>query len=146
MGGLVKGKLFLSILAGIVTVLFYGCFTSGAFIAANVTSVELAEPNFKIVATNVSGESQAGYLLGVTYSLSTITNTLALVRINGTGQLYKEALEQLWQNYEKYNGSVAGKKLALVNVRYDADILNLFVYTKVKYFIRADVVEFGAKE
>jgi hypothetical protein len=146
MGGLVKGKLFLSILAGIVTVLFYGCFTSGAFIAANVTSVELAEPNFKIVATNVSGESQAGYLFGVTYSLSTITNTLALVRIDGTGQLYKEALEQLWQNYEKYNGSVAGKKLALVNVRYDADVLNLFVYTKVKYFIRADVVEFGAKE
>ena len=139
-------KLFIFILLGIGVLLFNGCFTSGAFIAANVTSVELAEPNFKIVATNVSGESQAGYLFGVTYSLSTITNTLALVRIDGTGQLYKEALEQLWQNYEKYNGSVAGKKLALVNVRYDADILNLIVYTKVKYFIRADVVEFGTKD
>jgi hypothetical protein len=141
-----KRKLLAVTVLGLFVVLINGCATSGAFIAANVTNVELAEPNFKIVATNVSGESEAGYLIGVSYSMSTITNTLALIRVEGTGQLYKEALEKLWQNYEKYNGSPAGKKLALVNVRYDADILNLFLYTKVKYFIRADVVEFAARE
>jgi hypothetical protein len=29
-----------------------------------------------------------------------------------------------------------------VNVHYDTDILNLILYTEVKLFIRADVVEF----
>jgi hypothetical protein len=56
--------------------------------------------------------------------------------------LYKEALENLWKNFETTNGSVEGRRLALVNVRYDADALNLFVYTQPKIVIRADVVEF----
>jgi hypothetical protein len=30
----------------------------------------------------------------------------------------------------------------LANVRYDTDILNLFIYTKVMVNVRADVVEF----
>jgi hypothetical protein len=141
-----RRKLFLLIMSIISAVLLYGCASSGAFIAANVTGVELSEPNFKVAATSVSGEASASYLLGFSFSAGTITNTFALVRTGGTGQLYKEALEQLWQNYEKDHGSAVGKKLALVNIRYDADILNLIVYTQVKYYIRADVVEFGVKE
>jgi hypothetical protein len=30
----------------------------------------------------------------------------------------------------------------LINVRYDADIINLLLYTKVTIYITADVVEF----
>ncbi len=141
-----KIRLLLIVFLGVFSFILSGCVTTGAFIAANVTGVELAEPNFKVVATSVSGESEANYLLGVSFSAGTITNTMALVRVGGTGQLYKEALEQLWQNYEKDHGSALGKKLALVNVRYDADILNLIVYTQVRYFIRADVVEFQMNE
>lgn len=70
------------------------------------------------------------------------TNTFALVRVYGTGLLYKEALEDLWKNYETTYGSVEGKKLALINVRYDAEALNLIVYTRPKINIRADVIEF----
>jgi hypothetical protein len=126
----------------IAAIMFAGCASSGMFPATNVTDVQLQRNNFSIVASNVSGEAEAGYLFGTTVSLGMMTNTVALVRISGTGMLYKEALENLWKNYESAHGPVEGKKLALVNVRYDSDALNLFVYTQSKIMIRADVVEF----
>jgi hypothetical protein len=119
-----------------------GCSTGGAFIASNETEVQLQKNNFKIVARNVSGEAQAGYILGGTVSAGMACNTFALFRVSGSGMLYKEALENLWKNYEAANGPVEGKRIALINVRYDSDALNLFVYTQPKITIRADVVEF----
>jgi hypothetical protein len=119
-----------------------GCATGGMFVAGNVTDVQLQKNNFKIVARDVSGEAQAGYLFGASFSMGATTNSFALVRISGTGMLYKEALQNLWKSYETANGPVEGKRLALVNVRYDAEALNLFVYTQPKIVVRADVVEF----
>ena len=132
---------FLAILAAVVLTA-YGCSASGAFTSGNVTDVQLQKGNFKIAARNVTGEAQAGYLFGGTFSIGMASSTFALVRISGTGTLYKEALENLWKDYETKNGPVEGKKLALVNVRYDSDALNLFVYTQPHLVIRADVVEF----
>ena len=126
----------------LIAVMFAGCASTGMFTASNLTEVQLQKDNFIIVARNVSGEAEAGYLLGSTFSLGMMTNTLAVLRVSGTGMLYKEALEDLWKNYEAVHGPVEGKKLALVNVRYDADALNLFVYTRPKVMVRADVVEF----
>lgn len=55
----------------------------------------------------------------------------------------KQALENLWSNYEAENGAVVGKKLALVNIRYDSDASNyLLPYSKMRVSVRADVVEF----
>jgi hypothetical protein len=122
--------------------LLNGCSSSGAFIAGNVTDVQLQRNNFKIVAQNITGEAQAGYFLGGTFSAGFATNTFALFRISGSGMLYKEALENLWKNYEAANGPVAGKKIALINIRYDTDVLNLVIYTQPKLLVRADVVEF----
>jgi hypothetical protein len=119
-----------------------GCASGGMFTAGNVTEVQLQRNNFKIVARGVTGESKVGYLFGVSMSVGAVTNTFALLRVDGTGMLYKEALENLWKNYEAEHGKIEGKRLALVNVRYDADVLNLFVYTQPKIMIRADVVEF----
>jgi hypothetical protein len=130
-----------AILAAIILTA-YGCSASGAFTAGNVTDVQLQRGNFRIAARNVTGEAQAGYLFGGTFSLAMASSTFALVRISGSGMLYKEALENLWKNYETTNGPVEGKKLALVNVRYDSDALNMFVYTQPHLVIRADVVEF----
>jgi len=120
----------------------FGCASSGMFPSTNVTEVQLQRGNFKIVARNVSGEAEAGYLVGSSFSLGIYTNTLAVYRISGTGMLYKEALENLWKNYEATNGPVEGKSLALINVRYDSEALNLIVYTQPKVMIRADVIEF----
>ncbi len=119
-----------------------GCSTGGMFTAANLTDVRLQTGNFKILARGVTGEASAGYLLGLSVSAGMATNTFALVRVDGTGLLYKEALDGLWKNFESAHGPAEGKKLALVNVHYDSDALNLFVYTQAKVIVRADVVEF----
>lgn len=119
------------------------CFSAGNFSALNETQVHLADANFHIVATNVSGESEAGYLLGISWSNRSAPNTIALARVDGSPMLMKQALENLWSNFEAENGSVVGKKLALVNIRYDSDASNyLLLYSKMRVSVRADVVEF----
>ena len=138
-----KRDLWLTYVIVIVSALaLSGCATGGMFVAGNLTDVQLQKNNFKIVARDVSGEAQAGYLFGASFSMGATSNSFALIRVSGTGMLYKEALQNLWKNYEATNGPVEGKKLALVNVRYDSEALNLFVYTQPRLSIRADVVEF----
>lgn len=119
-----------------------GCAQTGMFVSSNVTNVELSEPNYKVVATGVSGEAKAGYLIGVSFSKGAETGSVSLARISGTGQLYKEAMDQLWANFEKEHGPAEGRRLALANVRYDADSRNLLLYNDVKLAIRADIIEF----
>ncbi len=125
-----------------VLLVVQGCSTGGMFTAGNLTDVQLQKGNYKIIMRGASGESSAAYLLGFTAPMGMTTNTVALVRVDGSGMLYKEALDNLWKNYEAANGSSEGKKLALVNVHYDSDALNLIVYTQAKLIIRADIVEF----
>jgi DNA-binding transcriptional regulator WhiA len=119
-----------------------GCFTGGSFLAHNATTVELSDAKFNIVARDLEGYSKAEYLIGLSYSNGSIANTLALFRIGGTAKLYDEAIRNLWKNYEEKYGTIEGKKLVMVNVRYDTDILNLFVYTQTELYIHADIVEF----
>lgn len=119
-----------------------GCTTSGAFLSLNQTQVNLEQANYTITATNVSGYSETAYVLGFSYGTGLTVNTFAAGRVEGTGMLYKEALEDLWTNYEKDHGTIDGKRLALANVRYDTDILNLLIYTKVMMNVRADIIEF----
>lgn len=130
------------ILAVVVAIFVTGCTSSGAFLSANQTVVTLEEGNYSITATNVSGEAEASYILGLSYSTGFAANTVAIARVGGTGKLYAEALENLWINYEKNNGMTSQHKLALANVRYDSDIINLFLFTKVTISVRADIVEF----
>lgn len=118
------------------------CTTGGSFISQNLTSVELSEPNYNIVAKNVEGSSEASYVIGVTYSAGSIANTMAVARVSGTAKLYDDAIKSLWKNFEAEYGSADGRKLALANVRIDNDMLNLFLYTETKMFITADIVEF----
>ena len=123
--------------------LLSGCFTGGSFLAHNLTNVELSpDAKFKIAARNLEGYSKAQYLIGLSYSTGFMANTLALVRIGGTAKLYDDAVQSLWKKYEEKYGETEGKKLLLVNVRYDTDILNLLVYTQTELYITADVVEF----
>lgn len=126
----------------LIAFILSGCSNTGAFLSANQTVVNLNEGNYSIAASNVSGESESGYLLGVSYSTGLNAATLAIARVEGTGLLYAEALENLWNNFETEYGNISGRKLALANVRYDSDILNLILYTKVKVIVRADIVEF----
>ncbi len=137
-----KQKIFILLLTPFLAAFLSSCSTGGAFIAHNATNVDLSEPNFNYVARNVEGSSKADYLIGVSYSTGFMANSLSLIRIGGTAKLYDDAIQNLWKNFEEKYGSTNGKKLALVNVRYDTDILNLFVYTQTKLFINADIIEF----
>ena len=122
--------------------LLTGCASSGAFNTANFTEVQLAEDNFEIVAANVRGEASAGYLLGISSGFYGQMQTAALARVSGSGMIYGEAVADLWKNFEAEFGAAEGRNLALVNVRFDAEALNLLIYTQPRVSVRADVVEF----
>ena len=68
--------------------------------------------------------------------------SLSLFRLGGSGQLYREALDDLWANFAAEYGAAEGRRLALTNIRYDADTRNAIVWSDIKLSIRADVVEF----
>lgn len=120
-----------------------GCGSTGAFNSASLTEVQLTENNYVIVATNVEGEASSGYLLGISSAIYGLQmQTFAVARISGEGMLYGEAIKNLWDNFRADHGDVEGRNLALINVRYDTDALNLLVYTKPMVSIRADVIEF----
>ncbi|MCW8850704.1 MAG: hypothetical protein OQJ81_12050 [Melioribacteraceae bacterium] len=123
-------------------VLFSGFAAGGAFQTSHVTSVELSEPNFNIVARDLSGMSMQGYILGLSISQGSDVGLFGFVKVAGVEKLYDTAIMDLWKNYEKKYGEREGKKLALVNIRQDSEILNTILYTQAKYFITADVVEF----
>jgi hypothetical protein len=137
-----KKKIFLMVILVFTFAQIYGCANGGMFLALNNTSVQLSEPNYEIIAKGISGTSKAGYLLGISYSLGASTNTVALARVEGTGQLYQEAVKDLWNNFEQNYGSIEGRKVALANVHYDSESMNFIFYTEVQVFIRADVIEF----
>jgi hypothetical protein len=125
-----------------LAVFLTGCFSSGAFLSGNVTDVQLKEANYEVVATDVHGSATSGYLFGVSGGFGPSTSTFAVARVSGEGQLYQAALANLWENVESQYGDVKGNDLALVNVRYDVEALNLFIYTRPTLTVRADVVEF----
>ena len=132
--------IFLVVLTGLVLT---GCATSGLLNSANVTNVELSEGNYNIVATDVAGTSEAAYVLGFSWSVRAEPRTLALFRVDGDEMLVNAAMEDLWSNFEAEHGPAAGRKLALVNVRFDSDSANyLLFYSEQKVMIRADVIEF----
>lgn len=120
-----------------------GCVSSGIFEANQQTRVGLSKDNFRIVATNVHGEADAGYILGFSWANGQEPKTVALHRVDGTGMLVASAMAELWKNFEAEYGPVEGRNLALINVRFDSDAANyLLLYTKQSITVRADVVEF----
>jgi hypothetical protein len=119
-----------------------GCVSGGAFPAASLTSVELAESNYTVITTDATGSASAAYILGVS-GFGPGVSAVAVARVSGEGQLHGEALRDLWERFATEHGAVAGRSLGLVNVRFDVDALNLILYTRVTVWVRADVVEFG---
>ena len=119
-----------------------GCASTGMFPAVNLTTTQLAEGNFRLIATDVGGESSAAYILGFASSIGPDIRTVAVARIEGEGFLAREALADLWATFAQTYGPVENRSLALVNVRFDADVLNLILYVRPRMSVRADVVEF----
>jgi hypothetical protein len=120
------------------------CSSSGAFIATNTTQVHLQEPNYNILATNISGMAEVSYVLGASISWGPTTNSYGLIPLGDTPDvsLYNQAQEQLWTNIQQSVGEIENRRLALVNVRYDAQTANFLFFTSAKIIVTADVIEF----
>ena len=65
-----------------------------------------------MVATSVTGDAEAAYLIGVAFSNGPESRSLSLHRLRGTGKLYTEAMEDLWENFAFKHGAVEGRRLA----------------------------------
>lgn len=131
----------LALLLLLAAVFVSGCTNTGAFLSGNQTVVNLNEGNYMMAATNVTGTSEAAYVFGISYSSGPMANTIAIARVDGTGMLYADAMQNLWENYTSEHGTT-DNRLALANIRYDTDIINLFFYTKISLTVRADIIEF----
>jgi hypothetical protein len=127
----------------VVLTTLVGCASTGRFSSTNLTNVELSEGNFRVVATNVYGEASADYLFGFSVAQGGEMQTVALIHLGGDRLLYKVALENLWRNFEQTHGNIEGRSLALANVRFDSDALNVFFFTRSTISVRADVIEFA---
>jgi hypothetical protein len=126
----------------IVSFMFTSCTTSGFHASVNTTQVQLNEGNYRIIARSVRGQAQARYILGLSYSYGINSHTLGLIPLDKERNLYSMAMENLWTNFEAREGSSKGRRLALTNIRYDAQALNLLFYVRPELVIVADVVEF----
>ena len=125
-----------------LAILLAGCAASGITASGHVTSVQLTSPNFRVIATNVAGDATSTGALGVSFGIGMGATQLALIPLTDDRMLYRRAIEQLWSNFEAKNGPVAGRRLALVNVRYDSESVNLVLYTRLTTMVVADVIEF----
>ncbi|WP_114749767.1 DUF6567 family protein [Pleomorphovibrio marinus] len=131
-----------SLLFLLLTILFSGCASSGMHLSSTLTNVELSEANYKIVARSVHGEAKAGYILGASIGIGVYAQVIGVARVSGDRALYGTAMRNLWENFEANHGSVDGRNLALVNINYDVENLNLLVYTRPRLTIQADIIEF----
>ena len=123
-------------------ILINGCASTGLTASSHQTQVQLGQPNFRMIAVNVSGEASSEAIFGVSYGFGIATSQVALIPLNQDRLIYKNATKSLWANFENEHGPVANRRLALVNVRYDSETINLFVYTRLSAVIIADIIEF----
>jgi hypothetical protein len=119
-----------------------GCSSTGLTASSHLTNVQLTNGNYRVVATNISGEGSAEAVLGFSVGVGFGASQVALIPLTKTRMLYGNAMQDLWASFESKHGPVGNRRVALVNLRYDSDALNLLVYTKVNTVITADVVEF----
>lgn len=126
----------------VLVIVLSGCASSGINLSTHVTNVELSEPNYTLVAKNVSGTATIKGALGLSYGFGLGASQISLIPISKDRMLYKRAMEDLWSKFEMENGNTENRKLALVNLRYDSQSLNTFLYTKLTVEVIADVVEF----
>ncbi len=135
-------RLIIVALLGISSGLMISCTSTGIFASGTTTQVQLNKGNYKIVATSVTGTASSKYILGMCYGFGMYNSAFGVIPLTKDRALYKLATQNLWTNFEAKYGVVQGKKLALINVRYDTQALNLLVYASPTLTIIADVIEF----
>lgn len=138
----VKGNKIAMIAATSVALLLSACSATGVTASTHTTNVQLNRANYRILATNVSGQASSEALLGVSVGFGMAASQFAIIPVSNDRALYQKAMNDLWAKFEATHGSPNDKKLALVNFRYDSESLNTFLYTQLRVTVVADVIEF----
>lgn len=122
--------------------LLSGCVSTGLTASSHRTDVQLSTGNYKIVATNISGEASSEALLGFSAGFGMASSQFAIIPISDNRALFQQAMRDMWSKFEATHGSPANRKLALINFRYDSESLNTFFYTQLTVTVVADIIEF----
>jgi len=136
-----KSYLWIVTLLGAASLLT-GCAASGLTASSHLTNVELSDGNYRVVATNITGQASSKGIVGISVGFGMGGSQMSLIPLTEDRMLYKRAMQDLWNNFEERHGAPANRRLALVNVRFDSESLNLLLYTRLNTVIIADVVEF----
>ena len=134
-------KVILIVVSGALIISLFGCGTMGS-IRGNNTNVELSKANFSIIARDLEGTAEQGYLIGLSAPQNGDVGIVGLIKVSGEDKLYDSAVKEVWADFREKIGDPKGRKLALINIRQDVEVLNTIVYTSAKIYITADVVEF----
>src|SRR5690606_7664529 len=102
-----RKRIFSMIAAG--AMVFGGCASTGLTASSHITNVQLSDANYRIVATNVSGEGSAEAILGFSVGVGFGTSQVALIPLNRSRLLYGTAMKNLWENFESRHGPVANR-------------------------------------
>lgn len=134
----------LSTSLGIISILFLtsACISSGLTASTHRTDVQLNRANYRILATNISGEASSDALFGASFGFGVAANQVALIPLSNSRSLYQGAMKNMWTSFEAAHGAIGNRRLALINFRYDSKALNTFIYTKVTVTVAADIIEF----
>ncbi len=117
------------------------CASGGSFVAGRVTDAGLDQNNFTAMARNVTGEAEAGYVLGVVRAHGRDDQHVCPFSHIRFGSTVQRGAGATVKKVETACGPIETRKLALINVRYDAEAPNLLLHTQPRITIRADVVE-----
>lgn len=111
-------------LALIASLCLAGCASSGDYRAASATAVNLTGNNYRIIQSNVSGESSGFKLLGL---IPFVSPKYAVAKAN----IYKAVHEPL-----------TGRSVALANQTEDRSTIYVILFSLPKLTLTADVIEF----
>ncbi len=74
-----------------------GCSSTGLTASSHLTNVQLTDGNYRVVATNISGEGSAEAVLGFCVGFG--ASQVALIPLTTTRMLYGNAMQDLWASF-----------------------------------------------
>ena len=110
------------------------------------TDVRLEQANYRVIATQVQGESTGFHLLSAipTSIPTSLSDLRELAKLSPDGGItIKDATKvQAIENLYKNCGDLRNRPTALINLREQTGGTNYFIFSRPKTTITADVIEF----
>ena len=110
------------------------------------TDIRLEQANYRVIATQVKGESTGFHILSAmpTSIPTSLTELGKLVKLSPEGGIaIKDSTEaQAIKNLYKNCGDLRNRPTALINIREETGGRNYLIFSRPKTTVTADVIEF----